>query len=121
MGTSYLWSIVEAVCTDDHLNTFEQEAVYDAEEEEEYVHEDDGPLLVTRRACFTPRKSEGKDWLQSNIFQTTCTMGGKVCRLVIDSGSCENVVSEEAVQKLGLATEKRTSRQRESQEHQRRL
>ena len=33
-------------------------------------------------------------------------MGGKVCRLVIDSRSCENVVSEEAVQKLGLATEK---------------
>ena len=33
-------------------------------------------------------------------------MGGKVCRLVIDSGSCENVVSEKAVQKLGLATEK---------------
>ena len=33
-------------------------------------------------------------------------MGGKVCRLVIDSGSCENVVSEEAVQKLGLAIEK---------------
>ena len=108
-------------CTDDHLNTFEQEAVYDAEEEEEYVQGDDGPLLVTRRACFTPCKSEGEDWLQSNIFQTTCTMGGKVCRLVIDSGSCENVVSEEAVQKLGLATEKRTSRQRESQEHQRRL
>ena len=93
-------------CADDHLNTFEQEAVYDAEEEEEYVQGDDGPLLVTRRACFTPRKSEGEDWLRSNIFQTTCTMGGKVCRLVIDSGSCENVVSEEAVQKLGLATEK---------------
>ena len=36
-------------CTDDHLNTFEQEAVYDAEEEEEYVQGDDGPLLVTRR------------------------------------------------------------------------
>ena len=28
-------------CTDDHLNTFEQEAVYDAEEEEEYVQGDD--------------------------------------------------------------------------------
>ncbi|GAA0174429.1 hypothetical protein LIER_27820 [Lithospermum erythrorhizon] len=25
---------------------------------------------------------------------------GKVCKLVIDSGSCENVVSEEAVKKL---------------------
>ncbi|XP_059433719.1 uncharacterized protein LOC132166885 [Corylus avellana] len=28
------------------------------------------------------------------------------CKLVIDGGSCENVVAEEAVQKLGLATEK---------------
>ena len=67
---------------------------------------DDSPLLVTRRACFIPRKSEGEDWFRSNIFQTTCTIGGKVCRLVIDSGSCEKVVSEKAVQKLGLATEK---------------
>ena len=33
-------------------------------------------------------------------------MGSKVCGLIIDSGSCENVVSEEVVQKLGLATEK---------------
>ena len=71
--------------TDDHLNTF-----------------DDGTLLVTRRTCFTPHKSEGEDWLQSNIFQTTCTIGGKVCGLVIDSRSCENVVSEEAIQKLRL-------------------
>ena len=66
-------------------------------------------MLVTRRACFTPRKSEGEDWLRSNIFQTTCTIGGKVCRLVIDSGSCESVVSEEAIQKLGLATGKHTN------------
>ena len=65
---------------------------------------DDGPLLVIRKACFTPCKSEGEDWLRSNIFQTTYTMGGNVCKLVIDSGSCENMVSEEAVQKLGLAT-----------------
>lgn len=32
--------------------------------------------------------------------------GGKVRNLVIDSGSCENVVSKEAVRKLGLETEK---------------
>ena len=50
-------------CTDVHLNTFEQEAIYDAEEEEECVQGDDGPLLVTGRACFTHRKSEGEDWL----------------------------------------------------------
>ena len=92
--------------TNDHLNTFEQEAVNDAKEEEKYVQGDNDPLLVTRRASFISRKPKGEDWLRSNIFQTTCTMRGKVCRLVIYSGSYENVVSEEAVQKLGLATEK---------------
>ena len=59
-----------------------------------------------RRACFTSCKFEGEDWLQRNIFQNTCTIGGKVCRIVMDSGSCENVVLEEAVRKLGLTTEK---------------
>ena len=37
-------------CTDDHLNTFKQEAVYDAEKEEEYVRGNDGPLLEIGRA-----------------------------------------------------------------------
>jgi hypothetical protein len=40
--------------------------------------------------------SEGGRW----------TIGGKVCQLVIDSGSCENVVAEEVVKKLALETEK---------------
>ena len=39
-------------------------------------------------------------------FKLHVLWGGKVCRLVIDYGSRENVVSEEAAQKLGLATEK---------------
>ncbi|KAG5527003.1 hypothetical protein RHGRI_028065 [Rhododendron griersonianum] len=88
----------------------EQAAQYDEDGvEEEFVQGDYGPLLVIRRACFTPRKAGEDDWLRNNIFQSTCTIGGKVCHLVIDSGSCENVVSEEAVHKLGLATEKHPS------------
>ena len=43
---------------------------------------------------------------RSNIFQSTCTIGSKVFKFVIDFGSYENVISEEAVQKLGLAREK---------------
>lgn len=31
---------------------------------------------------------------------------GKVCHFVIDAGSCENIISVEAVQKLNLKTEK---------------
>ena len=29
-----------------------------------------------------------------------------MCRFVIDSGSCENIVSEEAIQKLNIRTER---------------
>lgn len=97
--------------TDNVLVDVEQWPKYDVEAdvEEELVQGDEGPLLVVKRACFIPtRKSEGDDWCY-NIFQSTCTIGGKVCQLVIDSESCENVVSEEAMQKLGLETEKHPS------------
>ena len=43
--------------------------------------------------------------LRQNIFQTTCIIGGKVCRMVIDSGSYENVILEEAITRLNLKTE----------------
>lgn len=66
---------------------------------------DVGPLLVVRRACYSPRDTEGESWLRNNIFQSTCTRGGKICRFVIDSGSCENVIAEEAVNQVGLKTE----------------
>ncbi|XP_062001678.1 uncharacterized protein LOC133718811 [Rosa rugosa] len=72
---------------------------------EEVVYGDDGQLLVVRRACLTPCNVEGDGWLRTNIFQSTCTVGGKVCKMIIDSGSCENVISEEAVAKLGLETQ----------------
>ncbi|PSS16035.1 Eukaryotic translation initiation factor 3 subunit J like [Actinidia chinensis var. chinensis] len=74
--------------------------------EEEHVTGDDGPLLVVRRACLTPRETSGDGWLRNNIFQSKCTVGGEICKFVIDFGSCENVISEEAIRKLGFATKK---------------
>ena len=79
---------------------FDTEAV-----DEELVIGDVGTALVVRRSRLTP-KAVNDDWLQSNIFQSTCTIKGKVCRFVIDAGSCENLISGEAVQKLGIVTEK---------------
>jgi hypothetical protein len=61
---------------------------------------------MVQMICFTPRKAEGDDGQQHNLFHSTCTIGGKVCKLIIDGGSCENMVAEEAVQKLTLETEK---------------
>ncbi|GKD70961.1 RNA-directed DNA polymerase, partial [Tanacetum coccineum] len=41
-------------------------------------------------------------WLRTNIFRTQCTAKGKVCTVIIDGGSCENMVSTTMVEKLGL-------------------
>jgi hypothetical protein len=49
---------------------------------------------------------EGDDGQRHNLFHSTCTIGGKVCKLVIDGGCCENVVVEKAVQKLALNLKK---------------
>ncbi|CAA7024226.1 unnamed protein product [Microthlaspi erraticum] len=62
---------------------------------------DKGPLLVLRRSCFLPRSSQ-EPWLRSNLFRSTCTVNGKICRLVIDSGSCVNAISDEAVRHIIL-------------------
>ncbi|XP_022855164.1 uncharacterized protein LOC111376433 [Olea europaea var. sylvestris] len=79
--------------------------VENEEEEAEIVHTGDtGPLLVVRRACLTP-KGSSEDLQRNNFFLSTCTIGGKVCRVIIDSGSCENVISQTTVQKLQLSTE----------------
>ncbi|GKV50482.1 hypothetical protein SLEP1_g57184 [Rubroshorea leprosula] len=69
--------------------------------EEELIAVDHGESLVVRRSPHaTITKDE--DWLQHNIFHTRCPSRGKVCNVIIDSGSCENVVSSYMVEKLGL-------------------
>ena len=70
----------------------------DNEEEEEVV-------LVMNKTLLTPRKEKDDEWLRDNIFHSTCSILGKVCQLVIDGSSCENVMSQEVVNKLGLKTE----------------
>nr|GEX15743.1 hypothetical protein [Tanacetum cinerariifolium] len=74
------------------------------EYEEEYVSGDVGVSLVVRRSCLTP-KADGDNWLSHNIYQSTCTISGKVCTFVCDSGSCDNLIAAKAVQKLELKTE----------------
>jgi hypothetical protein len=92
----------------DDLPKWDDEPIFDGAVEEavheEFVVGDEGPLLVLSRSCLTPSGIDNNGWLRNNIFQSTCTFNGKVCRLVIDSGSCENVISEEAINKLSLET-----------------
>ncbi|XP_026399202.1 uncharacterized protein LOC113295057 [Papaver somniferum] len=50
------------------------------------------PLLLSQ-PCLSQRH---------NIFRAKCTIGGKVCDLIIDSGSVENFIAAHVVHKLGL-------------------
>ena len=60
-----------------------------------------GENLMLRRVLVKELvKEEHKK--RRELFITTCKILGKVCKVIIDSGSTDNVMSEEAVQKLGL-------------------
>jgi len=73
------------------------------EEKEEITAEaDEGEMLVLQRA---PSSQKGEQEAQrENIFHSRCTVQGKVCSMIIDSGSCANVVSLSMIEKLGLQT-----------------
>jgi hypothetical protein len=70
--------------------------------EEEWIYTDYGESLVICKILKSTYIEE--DWLRNNIFHTKCTSGGKVCNVIIDGGSCENVVSTTMVEKLNLKT-----------------
>ncbi|GJX21946.1 reverse transcriptase domain-containing protein [Tanacetum coccineum] len=82
----------------------EVDPLYDTEDEAEteVVYPDRGELLVTRRLLNTAVLDQDDDttWLRTNIFHTQCTTKGKVCTVIIDGGSCENMVSTTMVEKL---------------------
>ncbi|KAE8672958.1 putative CCCH-type zinc finger family protein [Hibiscus syriacus] len=82
------------------------EPVYDDDETDDVLYGDGHETLVVRKILLTPKGDSGDDWLRTNIFHTTRTVADKVCKMIIDSGNCENVVSEEVVQKLQLNTDR---------------
>nr|GEW71380.1 transposon Ty3-I Gag-Pol polyprotein [Tanacetum cinerariifolium] len=80
--------------------------LYDTKDEAEtkVVYPDRGELLVTPRLLNTAILDQDDDtmWLQTNIFHTQYTTKGKICTVIIDGGSCKNMVSTTMVEKLGL-------------------
>ena len=92
----------------------ETDPVYDTDGEEcaqddheEVLYPDQGEALVIQRVLNVAisKSIDDDSWLRNNIFRTKCTVKGKVCSMIIDSGSCENVVSTRMVEKLGLKAE----------------
>ncbi|GJV18353.1 hypothetical protein Tco_1367373 [Tanacetum coccineum] len=96
----------EVVYTD---NEEESEVIYDIDgndvdnsPEFKLLHPDQGELLVIQQVLsVAPSKSIDDNSCRRNyIFRTKCTSKYKVCKMIIDRGSCENVVSTYMVEKL---------------------
>ncbi len=64
--------------------------------------------LVVRRSLSTPPHKEEPSYAEqrSTIFHMKCKAQGKTCLVIIDSGSCTNLVSEEFVKELALKPSK---------------
>jgi hypothetical protein len=62
---------------------------------------DEKVTIVLQRILLVP-KEEGQ---RKNLFRTYCAINKKVCNLIVDNGSCENLVSQKLVDHLGLPTQ----------------
>ncbi|KAK9144917.1 hypothetical protein Sjap_004820 [Stephania japonica] len=62
---------------------------------------------VVRRLMLTPKLEDGSQ--RHKLFRTRCTINGQVFELIIDSGSCENIIGRSTVEALKLKMEKHPS------------
>ena len=63
---------------------------------------DEEEMLAIKRTLNVQRNTKADQ--REKIFHSRCTIQGKVCSLIIDSGSCSNVASTTPIKKLGLQT-----------------
>ena len=68
----------------------------------ELIQPDQDVSLIVQRTLKITCDVEEKDWVRNNAFHTRCTSQDKVCMMIIDSVSFENVVSMEMIEKLNL-------------------
>jgi len=61
-----------------------------------------GEALMMNKVLLKPEKESAELAQRKALFRTMCKVKRKCCKMVIDSGSTDNLVSIEMVEKLGL-------------------
>jgi hypothetical protein len=70
---------------------------------------DSGRSLGMHKILLTPEKEVDSSVQRSRLFRTACTAKDRKCKVIIDSGSTDNLVAAEMVEKLELETTKHPS------------
>ncbi|GKA38462.1 gag-pol polyprotein [Tanacetum coccineum] len=86
------------------FDEYEDDTYRQHSDQAEIMYVDCGEALVVRRNLSMVTE-DNESWLRHNIFHTRCTCLGKVCNVIINGGSYENLISSIMVDKLGLKTE----------------
>jgi hypothetical protein len=60
--------------------------------------------LVMRKVLLTPEEEMENSTQRNSVFRTACKTKDRVCKVIVDSGSTDNLVSTEMVEKLELET-----------------
>jgi hypothetical protein len=63
-----------------------------------------GRSLMMQKVLLTPEKEVESSVQRNSLFRTTCKTKDRVCKVIVDSGSTNNLVSTEMVEKLELET-----------------
>jgi hypothetical protein len=63
-----------------------------------------GKSLTVHKVLLTPEKEVEDTAQRTRLFRTTCKSKGWKCKVIVDSGSTDNLVSTEMVEKLELET-----------------
>jgi hypothetical protein len=63
-----------------------------------------GRSLMMRTVLLRPEKEVESSVQRTRLFWTSCKTKDRVCKVIVDSGSADNLVSIEIVEKLELET-----------------
>ena len=70
----------------------------------------DGEIsLGMHKILLAPEKEVDSSVQRSRLFRTACTTRERKCKVIVDSGSTDNLVSTEMVEKLELETTRHPS------------
>ena len=59
---------------------------------------------MMRKVLLKTKKEAENPTHRNNLFQTACKTKDRVCKVIVDSGSTDNLVSTEMVEKMELET-----------------
>ena len=90
------------IVTDSESDHDSMPSLEDVTNEEVEEEADEGRLVAVVKKALNVQVKEEAEVQRENIFHIRCHINNQLCSMIIDGGSCTNVVSTFLVEKLGL-------------------